>query len=122
MAIVVKMDKEAILREVEGCLDNSAKIFFYNMFYKDMKPYVPADTEAMYVTADISADGILFVMPYSSAPYFGKTKDGKQMHFKKDHHELATDHWDQAAWAAKKDILIAQLQEHIINNRRNRNG
>ncbi len=121
MAIVVKIDTDAILREAEGCLDRSAKIFFYNMFYKDMKPYVPADTEAMYNTVDISADGILFVQPYSSAPYYGKTKDGKQMHFKTDHHPLATDHWDQAAWAANKDTLIAELQEHI-NSRRSRNG
>lgn len=120
MAIVVKIDTEAIMEKVEGVLNDDAKIFFYNMFYKDMKPYVPADTESMYVTADISADGILFVMPYSSAPYFGKTKDGKQMHFKKDHHELATDHWDIAAWAALKDSLTAALQDYI--NRRNRNG
>lgn len=118
MAITVKIDVGAITEKVEGCLDDSAKIFFYNMFYKDMKPYVPADTESMYVTADISADGILFVMPYSSAPYFGKTKDGGQMHFKKDHHELATDHWDVAAWAALKDSLIGELQDYINRNHR----
>ena len=120
MAIVVKMDTETILREVEGCLDNKAKLFFYNEFYRAMEPYVPADTLAMYDTADISADGILFVQPYSSAPYYGKTKDGNQMHFKKDKHPLATDHWDQAAWSAKKDSLTAALQDYI--NRRNRNG
>lgn len=120
MAIVVKIDTEAILNEVEGCLDDKAKLFFYNEFYRAMEPYVPADTLAMFDTADISADGILFVQPYSSAPYYGKTKDGNQMHFKKDKHPLATDHWDQAAWSAKKDSLTAALQDYI--NRRNRNG
>lgn len=120
MAITVQIDTSAIMEKVEGVLTDDAKIYFYNEFYREMKPYVPADTESMYVTADISADGILFVMPYSSAPYFGKTKDGKQMHFKKDHHELATDHWDIAAWNAKKDDICGALQDYI--NRRNRHG
>lgn len=120
MAIVVKFDTAAITEAVEGCLDDSAKTFFYNEFYRHMEPYVPADTLTMYDTADISADGILFVQPYSSAPYFGKTKDGNQMNFKKDKHPLATDHWDTATWNAKKGEICGALQDYI--NRRNRHG
>lgn len=120
MAIVVKIDASAIAERVEGCLDDDAKLFFYNEFYGKMEPYVPADTLTMYDTADISADGILFAAPYSSAPYYGKTKDGNQMHFKTDKHPLATDHWDVAAWAARKDDICGALQDYI--NRRNRNG
>lgn len=120
MAIVVKFDAAAITEMVEGCLDDGAKIYFYNEFYGKMMPYVPADTLSMYDTADISADGILFVMPYSSTPYFGKTKDGNQMHFKTDKHPLATDHWDIAAWNAKKGEICDALQDYI--NRRNRHG
>lgn len=120
MAIVVKIDTSAITEKIEGCFDDDAKLFFYNTFYNLMQPYVPADTLTMYDTADISADGILFVQPYSSAPYYGKTKDGKQMNFKTDKHALATDHWDKAAWTARKDDLTVALQEYI--NRRNRNG
>lgn len=120
MAIVVNIDTAAIMEKVEGVLDDGAKTFFYNEFYRHMEPYVPADTLTMYDTADISADGILFVQPYSSAPYFGKTKDGNQMHFKTDKHPLATDHWDIAAWSAKKDDICGALQDYI--NRRNRHG
>lgn len=120
MAIVVKIDTKAITNMVEGVLTDDAKIYFYNEFYGAMMPYVPADTLAMYDTADISADGILFVQPYSSAPYFGKTKNGTPMHFKTDKHPLATDHWDVAAWNAKKDQICDALQDYI--NRRNRHG
>lgn len=116
MAITVTIDNGKIAEMFKDVLDDKAKLFFYNMFYKDMQPYVPADTLTMYDTADISSDGILFVQPYSSAPYYGKTKDGKQMKFKKDHHPLATDHWDRAAWAANKDKLLRELEEFI--NRR----
>lgn len=120
MAITIKFDAAELTQRVEGVLDKSAKLFFYNEFYRAMEPYVPADTLSMYDTANISSDGIFFIMPYSSAPYYGKTKDGNQMNFKTDKHPLATDHWDKAAWEAKKNEICAALQDYI--NRRNGNG
>ncbi len=120
MAITVQIDTFAITEKVEGVLTDDAKKYFYDEFYGRMQPYVPADTLTMYDTADVSADGILFVMPYSSAPYFGKTKNGNQMHFKTDKHPLATDHWDIATWNAEKDYLCRILQDYI--NRRNHHG
>lgn len=120
MAIVVKLDASSITEKIEGCIDDDAKLFFYNEFLKVMQPYVPADTLTMYDTAQVTPEGIHFKQPYSSAPYYGITKSGKKMHFKTDKHALATDHWDRAAWAARKGDLTAALQEYI--KRRNRNN
>ena len=121
MASVIKFDADAIMQKVEGIIDDDkTKLFFYNEFYRYMEPYVPADTLAMYDTADISSDGILFVQPYSSGPYYGKTKDGNQMNFKTDKHPLATDHWDVATWNAKSNEICNALQDYI--NRRNSHG
>ena len=118
--IEVKIDVSSITQKLENCIDDCAKLFFYNEFYRLMEPYVPADTLTMYDTADITADGIHFKAPYSSAPYYGITKDGGKMHFKTDKHSLATDHWDKAAWSARKDDITAALQEYL--NRRKHNG
>ncbi len=118
--IEIKIDANSIASKLEGCIDDGAKLFFYNEFYRLMEPYVPADTLTMYDTADVTSTGIHFKAPYSSAPYYGKTKDGNQMRFKTDKHALATDHWDKAAWTARKSDLTAALQDYI--NRRNRHG
>ena len=120
MAIIIKFDTAKITEQIEGTLDDKAKLFFYNEFYRYMEKYVPADTLSMYDTVDISSDGIFFLMPYSSQPYYGKTKEGNPMHFKTDKHPLATDHWDIATWNAKGDEICRNLQDFI--NRRNRNG
>lgn len=117
MSITVTLDVNEITKKIDGVFDDSAKLFFYNEFYRAMEPYVPADTLTMYDTADISSECIHFIQPYSSAPYNGKTKNGGQMHFKTDKHALATDHWDVAAWSAKKSDICSALQEFF--NRRN---
>lgn len=120
MSITVTLDVSEITKKIDGVFDDGTKLFFYNEFYRQMTPYVPADTMTMYDTADVSSEGIHFIQPYSSAPYYGKTRNGGQMHFKTDKHALATDHWDVAAWSAKKGDICNALQDYI--NRRNRNG
>lgn len=120
MAIIVSIDVSEITRKIDAVIDDDAKFFFYNKFYAAMNPYVPADTVTMYDTAEVTSDGIHFIQPYSSAPYFGKTRNGGQMQFKTDKHPLATDHWDIATWSAKKGDICDDLQDYI--NRRNRNG
>ena len=120
MSIIITIDVSEITKKIDGVIDDGAKFFFYNEFYSKMKPYVPADTSTMYDTAVVTSEGIHFIQPYSSAPYYGKTKSGGQMHFKTAKHPLATDHWDIATWSAKKGDICDALQDHI--NRRNRNG
>lgn len=120
MAIVVKIDLSSIAEKVDGCFDDGAKLFFYNEFLRAMQPYVPADTLTMYDTAQVTPEGIRFIQPYSSAPYYGITQSGRKMNFKTDKHALATDHWDRATWAAEKENLTASLHEYI--QRRNKNN
>lgn len=120
MSIELKINASSIAAKIGGVIDDDARLFVHNEFYKLMQPYVPADTLTMYDTAQVSAECIHFIQPYSFSPYYGVTKDGNKMNYKTDKHPLATDHWDKAAWSARKDDLIRALQEYI--NRRDRNG
>ncbi len=121
MKMTITLNTQGVLNEFKDCFEHDdIRLFFYNEFYRLMEDYVPADTLSMYDTAVVSENGIHFVAPYSSFPYFGKTRDGKNMHYTKDRHPLATDHWDVAAWTAKQEDIVDATKKYII--RRYGNG
>ena len=119
--ITILFNDDDLKRKLEDYINSDdVMYYFYNEFYRLMKEYVPAESESMYISAEVSANGIHFIQPYSSYPYYGIANNGKKMNFKTDHHALATDHWDIATWVAKKDIILKDLDDYL--NRRNRNG
>lgn len=119
MGIEVTFDASAAEKKLLDCIDENTSLFAHNTFYRQMEPYVPADTLTMYDTAQVTAECIRFIQPYSFAPWYGKTKTGKSMNYKTDKHPLACDRWGDAAWQTRKDIILRDIEAYIKTRRGN---
>lgn len=117
MGIEVTFNAGLIERKLLDCVDDDVRVFAHNTFYKLMEPYVPADTLTMYNTAAITAEDITFKQPYSYYPWYGKSRSGKPLNYTTDKHPLACDHWADAAWQARGDTVLRDIEAYISHRR-----
>ena len=114
------MTREEIKGILPDITDEQLKsVLDINTFYKLMEPYVPADTLTMYNTAAITAEDITFKQPYSYYPWYGKSRSGKPLNYTTDKHPLACDHWADAAWQARGDTVLRDIEAYISHRRHN---
>lgn len=126
-------------------LDSKAtRIEVGNLLYKMMEPYTPFETGTLMNTVDIDEHRIRYLQPYAHYMYEGivygpnipiiqdgivvgffsipgkkKSPTGKMINYSKEHHPLATRHWDEAMMEAKSDVVyekIADIVARRINN------
>lgn len=113
MGIEVVIDASAIEQKLKNCINDDVRLFAHNTLYRQMEPYVPADTLTMYDTAQITAECVHFTQPYSSIQWYGKSSLDKPFNYKKDKHPLACERWGDAAWQAKRDIILRDIEAYI---------
>ena len=112
-------------------IDDNVKKFANNSFYKAMQQYVPAYTTTLYTNVTIDENGIRFKSPYARYLYYGKlmvspttgsswASYGEKkvltdinLKYSKEVHGLATSHWGEEAWIAKKDIIAKEVKSYI---------
>lgn len=106
------------------------------------EPYVPMETGMLSQVVAITPESVEYRMPYAHYLYEGevygpnipvkdeggnitgyfsppgqrKNPTGRALTYSKEVHPLATDHWDQAAMAARLNDLIDDLQTYITHN------
>ena len=93
--------------------DRQTNEFFAKTLYEYAYPYTPYDirrTEGAHMADNVriqSYDDHATIV-YQS-PYSAKLHEGRHLHFQQTAHELATHHWEQAAWRQSKDLIIAEV-------------
>ena len=92
----------------ESKLTKSVRMFAANDAFRLMSPYVPMQTGTLWQTVDISPGKVHYKMPYAERMY-----NGEGLNFCKEHHTLATAHWDRAMMAAKGDVLARDITRFI---------
>ena len=117
-------------------------LWFANTCRRFMDPYVPADNLilAQNVTLDATEDygTVTYNSPYAHYQWQGekygpsypiteggevmgfwsppiKYPTGEHLHYGTYRHPLATDHWNEAMMAARKDDLIASVERYLNN-------
>ena len=87
--------------------------FFQDTCYKAMDRYVPMDNGDLRTKVDLSNPRyIVYEMPYARYQYYGMREDGshKVVHYTT---EGTGPYWDDKMWSAKKDDIVAQVQEEL---------
>lgn len=113
--------------------------YFTELCEKEMDPFVPmGDTEFLASTVWHTVDEIHYDMPYAHYMYEGRVMGpnipvfddegnivkwwskapkyytGEDIVYNKDKHPLATSHWDQVMWTAKKDEIEKKVAEYVM--------
>ena len=119
------------IKDKFNVIDDSVKKFANNSFYRAMQQYVPAYTNTLYTNVIIDEDGIRFKSPYARYLYYGKLMvspttgsswasfgekkvlTDKDLKYSKAVHGLATSHWGEEAWIAKKDTVAKEVKSFI---------
>lgn len=137
--VSIILNANSVISKVKGIFDKDLRRFTHETFYKQMEDYVPAKNTMMYRQVEITDKSIRFFSPYAVFQYYGKlmispttgsswalrgeTKILTDINLKhnKEIHPLATSHWGEVAWEAKKDIVAKDVKMYI-GNRRKSNG
>jgi len=93
-------------------INNNTALFAANEARKLMHDYVPMKTGALCDTAQVFAENgrgvIFYTRPYASFCYYGDKKK-----FSRDKHEKASAYWDKAMILTHKNVLVANIGNHI---------
>lgn len=89
-------------------ITKKVKLFANTTLYKLVDPYVPFREGNLAHNVDITADYVLYKVPYARRMYYGKG-----FKFSKDKHPLATSHWDEVAMRTRKQQLIQSIENYI---------
>lgn len=122
-----------VLNRITG--GDKAQLFMANECKRQMDPYVPAQNMVLaqnvrtYVEKGIGIveytspyahfqwEGELYVSPTTGSPWARKNEHkvpaGKKIEHSKFRHPLATSHWEEAMWTAKKDVVERAVQKYI---------
>lgn len=102
--ITLRNEKETF-RRIFG---EGTMTYVHTRLHAYMSPYVPMETGMLDETVDITPKCVHYKVVYAHRQW-----DGKNFHFSKDQHPLATAHWEEAAMAAKKDDLCKDITDYL---------
>lgn len=122
-----------VLNRITG--GDKVQLFMANECKRQMDPYVPAQNMVLaqstrtYVEKGVGIveytsphahfqwEGELYVSPTTGSPWAKKNEHkvpaGKALDHSKFRHPLATSHWEEAMWTAKKDAVERAVQKYI---------
>lgn len=94
--------------------------FFTATCAKAMDKYVPFDTGTLAETVifegeptkNVTVDTITYETNYAKIVYYG-VRNGKELNYQTDKHELAGPYWDKRMWSAQKDSIVKQVQKYV---------
>ena len=94
--------------------------FFTATCAKAMDKYVPFDEGTLAETVildgeptkNVTIDTITYETNYAKIDYYG-VRDGKELNYQTDKHELAGPYWDKKMWSAQGDSIVKRVQKHI---------
>lgn len=110
----VKIDDTAILKTVEAIThDDGVMTEVHQAFAEIINPYVPYDTGNLSQDITVSAEGVTYHADYAAKQYYGE-----EFHHNKEHHPLASAHWDAVAMQTEKEAFANRVTE-IIKEREN---
>jgi len=145
MGIHIKLNLPRIAQKFD-VIDDSVRLYAQNAFYRHMQDYIPFEQGALQRTVVIDKTGITFTQPYARYVYIGKrmvdASTGRGPHYipnvgyryrkgaklvptdaplrySHEVHPLACDHWGNAAWLAKKDVIAREVEAQIRRSRHN---
>lgn len=119
--------------------DERLRLYAHQRLAAYCEPYVPMETGMLNSLRIITPDYIEYAAPYAHYQYEGeiygpnipirsedgsiigyfsppgqpKRPTGRSLTYSKEVHPLATDHWDAAAMAARKDDLLEDIARYI---------
>lgn len=112
VTIQVEVSEQALLRYLNAlCNDESTMIEIHNLLAKMCDPYVPYLNSPLSVSgmANVSADGVLYTVPYARYQYYG-------IGFRHtlEVHPKATALWDKAMLAERGDEFREYVKRILI--------
>lgn len=93
---------------INRIFDDETMTYVHTRLHAYMSPYVPMETGMLDETVDITPKCVHYKVVYAHRQW-----DGKNFHFSKDQHPLATAHWEEASMAAKKDDLCKDITDYL---------
>lgn len=144
MAMRVTIDTSGLQAMIAEKLnpDDKLRLYAHQRLAAYCELYVPMETGMLAQTVNITKDGVEYAVPYAHYLYEGeiygpnipikdeggmivgyfsppgqaKKPTGRSLTYSKELHPLATDHWDQAAMAARKDDLLDDIANYITTD------
>ena len=108
--IDVQVDDVAIQAKLQQLIqDDTVKAEANQALADIVYPYVPYDTGALADTAQVSSEGVTYIVPYASKNYYGD-----DIRHKTDKHPLATAHWDEVAMQTQKEVLENRVKDALV--------
>lgn len=122
-----------VLNRITG--GEKAQLFMANECKRQMDPYVPADNLILAQNTRVfveNGSGVVeYNSPYAHYQWEGelyvssatgsawasggeyKVPAGKELEHSKFRHPLATSHWEEAMWTAKRDAVERAVQQYL---------
>ena len=144
MSVNVSLDASAVVRQLGNTaeLDDTTRKYAHQRLAAYCEPYVPMETGTLAQSTVITEDYVEYIQPYAHYQYEGqiygpnipirdqsgivvgyfsppgqpKQPTGRSLTYSKELHPMATDHWDQAAMAARRDDLLDDIANYIVKN------
>lgn len=105
LKVTVKVNARAI---ADSLITPDLKRYANTRLYAYCDEFVPYKTGHLSQDVRISDEGVHYITPYAVYPY-----TGTHMHFRTDHHPLATAYWDKAAMTSKGDLLTRDIENAV---------
>lgn len=110
----VKMQPTSVIKAQLGIEPNGrVQRFFTNTCAKHMDKYVPFDKGNLADYRIKGSDKIVYHQLYAKYQYYGISKNGKQLNYRKDKHPLATSYWDKKMVSAEMQDIVNEVQRYV---------
>lgn len=110
--------------------DEETRTYMHVRLHSFMSSYVPMDSGNLDQDVNITPDYVEYKVPYAHFQWNGKVfeddrgstyakrntskhETDRALHYSPDQHPLATDHWEQAMWAARGADYCDDISEYI---------
>lgn len=95
-------------------VDDEVREYAAEQLYRDSSKYLPYKTGALQDNVKIDAEGIHYLQWYAPYTYVGiNPATGSPYNFRKTHHPLATDYWDEAFVLNEYDDFLKKIERFI---------
>lgn len=104
--VKVDINDQHIKDMIDDLADDRTLFEIHNLLYKMCDPYVPFLEGPLSQTAEVSAEGVLYAVPYARYQYYGD-----DFHHTTERHPLASARWDEAMMRDHGDEFKQQVTE-----------
>lgn len=109
----VKLNPTSVIKARLG-IDPTGPVqkFFTHTCAIHMDKYVPYDTGTLATTLQEDTNKVVYIQPYAEIMYYG-VRNGKDINYHTDIHELAGPFWDKRMWSAERKIVTREVQDYF---------